>query len=49
MYVFSVDFDEEDDDFGDPCHEFEHSLMFFFILGLSLTLVGTYCYLAFTK
>ncbi len=33
------------DDLSDPCHEYEHSVLFFLILAASATMVAGYCYL----
>lgn len=35
----------EDEDFGDPCHEYEHSIFTFIIIFPSLALFCLYCYL----
>ena len=33
---------DENEDFGDPCHEFEHSIFFFFLLLTSFAIVVCY-------
>ncbi len=34
---------------GDPCHEYEHSVLFFLILTSCALLVALYCYLLFKR
>jgi hypothetical protein len=35
--------------FGDPCHEFEHSIVFFVLTGLFAVLLGCYVFLLFKR
>ena len=40
---FLEESEESSADFGDPCHEFDHSVVFFLLLALFLAGVVTYC------
>ena len=45
MDEFNDDDYDDGDDLRDPCHEFEHSVMFFLILAVAVGLVVAYCVL----
>lgn len=46
-YVIALEEDEED--FGDPCNEFAHSVLFFIILVVAFALIVCYCVLLAKK
>ncbi len=47
--VFLENDEAEDEGFGDPCHELEHSVVFFIILFLCIGGVVFYCVLLLKK
>ena len=48
-YLTISEGEEDEEFFGDPCHEFEHSIIFFIILIIFLASTVTYCVLLYRR